>query len=144
MIMAGVMTSPPWKKFGWAAEFYCWSQACCSPPAPWDRIIPAPRSMPRPDFAWRKRRGNPSPIFHGGKLLHDEQLQRLIKQALLENKDLKQAVASVEELQARLGIARMDYLPKMDMNVNAPAFGRMGDSLFPDSRPLTATSGRQR
>jgi multidrug efflux system outer membrane protein len=65
------------------------------------------------------------------ELLHDEQLQRLIKQALLENKDLKQAVASVEELQARLGIARMDYLPKMDMNVNAPAFGRMGGFLVP-------------
>jgi multidrug efflux system outer membrane protein len=65
------------------------------------------------------------------ELLHDEQLQRLIKQALLQNKDLKQAVASVEELQARLGIARMDYLPKMDMNANAPAFGRLGGFLFP-------------
>src|SRR6478736_8260532 len=38
------------------------------------------------------------------ELLHDEQLQRLIEQALVQNRDLKQAVASVEELQARLGI----------------------------------------
>jgi multidrug efflux system outer membrane protein len=65
------------------------------------------------------------------ELLQDEQLQRLIKQALLQNRDLKQAVASVEELQARLGIARMDYFPKMDMTVNAPAFGRLGGFLFP-------------
>src|SRR5690349_16192443 len=65
------------------------------------------------------------------ELLHDEQLQRLIKQALLENKDLKQAVASAAELQARVGIARWDFLPKMDMNVNAPAFGRLGGFLFP-------------
>jgi multidrug efflux system outer membrane protein len=65
------------------------------------------------------------------ELLQDEQLQRLIKQALLQNRDLKQAVASVEELQARLGIARMDFLPKLDMNVNAPAFGRIGGFLFP-------------
>ena len=65
------------------------------------------------------------------ELLQDEQLQRLIKQALLQNRDLKQAVASVEELQARLGIARMDYFPKMDMTVNAPAFGRMGGFLVP-------------
>ncbi|SEK43052.1 efflux transporter outer membrane subunit [Nitrosovibrio tenuis] len=65
------------------------------------------------------------------QLINDEQLQHLIKQALLQNKDLKQAVASVEELQARLGIARMDYLPKMDVNINAPAFGRLGGFLFP-------------
>ncbi|HEX8874578.1 MAG TPA: efflux transporter outer membrane subunit [Nitrosospira sp.] len=65
------------------------------------------------------------------ELLHDEQLQHLIKLALLENKDLKQAVASVEELQARLGIARWDFLPKMDMNVNAPAFGKLGGFSIP-------------
>lgn len=65
------------------------------------------------------------------ELLHDEQLQRLIRQALLENKDLKQAVASVEELQARLGIARMDYLPKLDMSANAPAFGKIGGFSIP-------------
>ncbi|MGH8763034.1 MAG: efflux transporter outer membrane subunit, partial [Nitrosospira sp.] len=65
------------------------------------------------------------------ELLHDEELQRLINQALLENKDLKRAVASVEELQARLGIARMDFLPKLEMNVNAPAFGTLGGFLIP-------------
>ncbi|MDE2365325.1 MAG: efflux transporter outer membrane subunit [Betaproteobacteria bacterium] len=65
------------------------------------------------------------------ELLHDEQLQHLIKLALLENKDLKQAVASVEELQARLGIARWDFLPKLDMNANAPAFGKIGGFSIP-------------
>ena len=48
------------------------------------------------------------------ELLHDDQLQQLIRLALAENKDLKQAVASVEELQARLAIARTDFLPKLD------------------------------
>ncbi|WP_232297837.1 efflux transporter outer membrane subunit [Nitrosospira sp. NpAV] len=65
------------------------------------------------------------------ELLRDEELQRLINQALLENKDLKQAIASVEELQARLGIARMDFLPKMDINANAPAMGTLGGFLIP-------------
>ncbi|KIO50501.1 transporter [Nitrosospira sp. NpAV] len=65
------------------------------------------------------------------ELLHDETLQRLINQALLENKDLQQAVASIEELQARLNIARMDFLPKMEVNANAPAFGTMGGFLRP-------------
>ncbi len=59
-------------------------------------------------------------------LLHDEELQRLISQALSENKDLKQAVASVEEFQARLGITQMDFLPKMEIGANAPAFGTLG------------------
>ena len=65
------------------------------------------------------------------ELLHDEELQRLINQALIENKDLKRVVASVEELQARLGIARMDFLPKMEMTANAPAFGTLGGFLIP-------------
>ena len=43
------------------------------------------------------------------ELLRDEELQRLIRQALMENKDLKQAVASVEELQARLATTRFDF-----------------------------------
>lgn len=60
------------------------------------------------------------------ELLHDKALQRLINQALLNNKDLKQAVASIEELQARLGIARMDFLPQMGIEANAPALGTLG------------------
>ncbi|MDN5880804.1 MAG: efflux transporter outer membrane subunit [Nitrosospira sp.] len=65
------------------------------------------------------------------KLIDDPELQRLINQALAENKDLKQAVASVEELQARLSIARMDFLPQMEMDANAPAFGTLGGFGFP-------------
>ncbi len=65
------------------------------------------------------------------ELLHDEELQRLINQALVENKDLKQAIASVEELQARLNIVRMDFLPQIDISANAPAFGTLGGFLRP-------------
>ncbi|MXS85224.1 transporter [Nitrosomonas sp. HPC101] len=54
------------------------------------------------------------------ELLQDEKLQLLIDQALVENKDLKQAAASVEELQARLGIARMDFIPNLTVEGNAP------------------------
>jgi multidrug efflux system outer membrane protein len=64
-------------------------------------------------------------------LLHDDVLQQLIRQALAENKDLKQAVASVEELEARSAISRFDLLPKLDYNINAPAFGTLGGFLFP-------------
>lgn len=64
-------------------------------------------------------------------LLQDEALRNLIRTALMENKDLKRAVASVEEFQARLFIANMDFAPKADVAGNAPAFGRKATFLFP-------------
>ena len=64
-------------------------------------------------------------------LLQDEQLQALIKVALVENKDLQQAVATVEEFQARAFIARSDYFPGLTASGNAPAFGRKTVFAFP-------------
>lgn len=57
-------------------------------------------------------------------LLQDEQLQALIKVALVENKDLQHAVAAVEEFQARAFIARSDFFPGLTASGNAPSFGR--------------------
>jgi multidrug efflux system outer membrane protein len=65
------------------------------------------------------------------ELLKDQELQKLIHTSLEENKDLKRAVASVEEFQARLFIARTDFAPKMDVTANAPSFGRKTNFLFP-------------
>jgi multidrug efflux system outer membrane protein len=59
------------------------------------------------------------------ELLRDKELQKLVRTALEENKDLKQAAASVEEFQARLSIARIDYIPQASASANAPVFGRM-------------------
>ena len=59
------------------------------------------------------------------KLLRDEELQKLVRIALNENKDLKQAVASVEEFQARLFIARTDFAPQLSATGNAPSLGRL-------------------
>ena len=65
------------------------------------------------------------------ELLHDEQLQLLIRLALAENKDLKQAVASMEEFQARIFMARADFLPGINVSTNAPAFGTLGGFVVP-------------
>ncbi len=54
------------------------------------------------------------------ELLRDEELQKLVRIALNENKDLQQAVASVEEFQARMGIARTDFAPQINVTANAP------------------------
>lgn len=65
------------------------------------------------------------------ELLKDEQLQGLIKMALAENKDLKKAVATVEEFQARALIARSDFLPGVSASGSAPSFGRKSGFLVP-------------
>ena len=64
-------------------------------------------------------------------LLKDEELQKLVRIALRENKDLKRAAASVEEFEARLATSRMDFAPKADVTGNAPALGRLGGVRFP-------------
>ena len=64
------------------------------------------------------------------ELYQDEELQRLIRIALEENKDLKQAVASIEEFQARLYSARMDFAPQLSATGNLPV-ARLGGVTFP-------------
>ena len=64
-------------------------------------------------------------------LLHDEQLQGLIRIALTENRDLRRAVATVEEFQARAYIAKADFLPNATVSGNAPMFGRKTIFLVP-------------
>ena len=59
------------------------------------------------------------------ELYQDEELQRLIRIALEENKDLKRAVASIDEFQARLYTARMDFVPQLSATGNLPV-ARLG------------------
>ncbi len=65
------------------------------------------------------------------ELYRDEELQKLIHIALEENKDLKRAVATVEEFEARLLVARTDFAPQFSATANAPAFGRKSVFLVP-------------
>lgn len=65
------------------------------------------------------------------ELLRDEELQKLVRIALEENKDLQRAVASVEEFQARAQVAKMDFAPQLSMSASSPAFGRKTIFLFP-------------
>ena len=68
------------------------------------------------------------------ELYRDEELQKLIRIALEENKDLKRSVATVEEFAARLLVAKTDFAPQMSATVSTPAFGRKGISIpgFPN------------
>lgn len=64
------------------------------------------------------------------ELLQDDALQKLIRIALIENKDLKRAVATVEEYEARLLTARMDFAPQLTATGNLP-LARQGGFAFP-------------
>lgn len=65
------------------------------------------------------------------KLLRDDELQKLVRISLQENKDLHQALASIDEFEARLAIARMDFAPQVSATANAPALGRMNATSIP-------------
>jgi outer membrane protein, multidrug efflux system len=65
------------------------------------------------------------------ELYRDEELQKLIRIALEENKDLKRSVATVEEFAARVLVAKTDFAPQMNVAANAPAFGNTKNIAFP-------------
>jgi multidrug efflux system outer membrane protein len=65
------------------------------------------------------------------ELYQDEELQKLIRIALEENKDLKRSVATVEEFAARSLVAKTDFAPQMNATVNAPSFGNTKNIAFP-------------
>ncbi len=67
------------------------------------------------------------------ELLHDEELRKLVEIALKENKDLRRAAASVEEYQARLYVARMEFAPTVSASVLNPMAktGGFGPAGFP-------------
>jgi multidrug efflux system outer membrane protein len=77
--------------------------------------LPAPES-----FRMTETEGASIANLPWWQLLRDDELQNLVRIALEENKDLQQAVASVEEFQARLSSARFDYIPQASVSANAP------------------------
>ena len=58
------------------------------------------------------------------EVFKDEKLQELIRTSLVENYDLRDAVARVEAARANLGITRSEQFPNADVggNITTPAF----------------------
>ncbi len=68
------------------------------------------------------------------ELLKDSTLQKLVQTALAENRDLQQAVASIEEFEARLYAARTDFAPQVTGSARFPSLGRTSGGIrFPAS-----------
>jgi multidrug efflux system outer membrane protein len=66
------------------------------------------------------------------ELFRDEQLQALIRTALVENQDLRIAAARVEEFKAVLGITEADIYPQLDVTGSAGR-ARGSENVFPGS-----------
>src|SRR6185503_15110628 len=81
--------------------------------------FPAPQS-----FRMAEKEGESIANLPWWELLRDDELQKLVRIALAENKDLQQAIATVDEFQARLGSARIDYIPQATVSGNAPVIAR--------------------
>lgn len=64
------------------------------------------------------------------ELLKDEALQKLVRIALEENKDLHRAAAVVEEFEARFGGGELAFAPQLSATANAP-FGKLHAVTFP-------------
>src|SRR5437660_10849700 len=102
-----------------------WLTACAMGPDYKRPKVPAPET-----FRMAEKEGESIANLPWWELLKDEERQKLVRIALTENKDLMVAVASVEEFQARLFIARMDFAPQLSLSGNAP-LARMGGIGFP-------------
>ena len=91
--------------------------AVCSPAAPWGRTTSGPRCRRRRRFARRSRcRRREAASLADLKWLEvfkDEKLQELIRTALVQNYDLRDAVARVEAARANLGITRSEPVSAM-------------------------------
>jgi multidrug efflux system outer membrane protein len=69
-------------------------------------------------------------------LFEDEQLTKLVNEALANNRDLKIAVARIEEARANLRIARSALYPSLDANAGAGRSKQSGSINLPPGTPL--------
>src|SRR4030095_14760589 len=72
-------------------------------------------------------------------VFNDSALQELIRQALVGNYDLREAVARFEQAQANYGIFRSDQFPKFEAGANITFQGLSRDGQFSVQEPIKRT-----
>jgi outer membrane protein, multidrug efflux system len=70
------------------------------------------------------------------QLFGDKQLESHLREALRANHDLRTAVARVDELRAKLGVARADYYPSVSLSGQGGYTRNPAPSPTPDTIPL--------
>lgn len=76
------------------------------------------------------------------EVFHDNQLQELIKVALVHNYDLRDAAARVDEARASLGITRSNQLPQVDASGSLEITRLSRDGSFPLPPSFVASQNR--
>jgi multidrug efflux system outer membrane protein len=74
-------------------------------------------------------------------LLRDPELRKLVETALRENRDVRVAIATINEFRAQYGVAKGDFFPQITLNAQGgrtkTVFGSLGSFTF---NQLTATA----
>jgi multidrug efflux system outer membrane protein len=91
--------------------------------------LPAPQAESLADLIW-------------WEVFKDEDLQQLIRRALEQNYDLRDAVARVEAARANLGITRSDQFPQVNASGAVQLTRLSRDGQFPLSRSFVASQNR--
>jgi multidrug efflux system outer membrane protein len=91
--------------------------------------LPAPQAESLADLKW-------------WEVFKDEDLQQLIRRALEQNYDLRDAVARVEAARANLGITRSDQFPQVSASGAVQLTRLSRDGQFPLSRSFVASQNR--
>jgi multidrug efflux system outer membrane protein len=91
--------------------------------------LPAPQAASFADLKW-------------WEVFKDPDLQQLIKTALQQNYDLRDAVARVEEGRANLGITRSNQFPQVSASADVQLTRLSRDGQFPLPRTFVATQNR--
>lgn len=81
-----------------------------------------------------------APLPQWDKFFDDARLQRLIKQALENNRDLRVALARVSEARAQYGVTRADRFPSVDLSIDGTRSSQPGD-VSPMGRRFDLTKG---
>src|SRR5579872_1656743 len=90
---------------------------------------PEPRAESLADLKWFQ-------------VFHDEKLQELVRTALAQNYDLRDAVARVEEARANLGITRSNQLPQVGASGSVELTRLSRDGSFPLPQSFVANQNR--
>jgi multidrug efflux system outer membrane protein len=91
--------------------------------------LPAPQAESLADLKW-------------WEVFKDEDLQQLIRRALEQNYDLRDAVARVEAARANLGITRSDQFPQVNASGAVQLTRLSRDGQFPLPRSFVASQNR--
>ena len=107
------------------------------------------RELPRAGAAARRRRPRRSRTSSGSRSSKTNKLQELTRTALVQNYDLRDAVARVEQARANLGITRSNQFPQVsasgDVRIHAPLARRPAAAARRRScRARIATGDRRR